>query len=86
VTFTKYAPLAPGATVNDPVTTPPATEQTGFEISVGEEGDDEIVQCISPAAKIDPEISTVVPGPPVVGVNKRGIITSKMADKEPCTT
>jgi hypothetical protein len=56
VTVTEYAPLAPVATVNDADTTPPETEQTGFKIRVGEEGDDEIAQFESPAAKFVPEI------------------------------
>jgi hypothetical protein len=63
VTVTKYAPLAPGATVNDPETMPPATEQTGFEIRAGEEGDDEIQQLESPAAKPEPEMTTELPVP-----------------------
>jgi hypothetical protein len=58
VTVTKYEPLAPGATLNDPDTSPPATEQTGFEMTTGEEGDDEIAQLKSPAAKPEPEMTT----------------------------
>jgi hypothetical protein len=55
--------------VNDPDTTPPATEQTGLEIRVGEDGDDEIVQLESPAAKPEPEMKTEVPAPPENGVS-----------------
>jgi hypothetical protein len=86
VTITEYVPLAPDATVNDPDTTPPDTVQIGFEISMGEEGDDEIVQLVSVASKPDPEITTLVPAPPVVGVKVRGAVTLKTADTEPCST
>jgi hypothetical protein len=68
VTVTKYVPLAAGATVNDAVTTPPATEQTGFEMRAGEKGDDEIEQVpVSPAAKPEPVITTELPAPPEEG-------------------
>jgi hypothetical protein len=55
VTVTEYALLAPDATVNDPVTEPAATVQTGFKIRVGDDGDDEIVQLESLGEKFDPE-------------------------------
>jgi hypothetical protein len=80
VTVTTYEmPLAPGATVNDPDTTPPATEQTGFEISVGEGGDDEIEQLpVSPAAKPEPEMTIELPVPAVEGESKISPVLRKM--------
>jgi hypothetical protein len=80
VTVTEYEPVALGATVNDADTTPLATEQTGFEMRVGEEGDDEIVQGKpeSPAAKFVPEIMTFVPAGPEAGTNVRPPVTVKL--------
>jgi hypothetical protein len=58
--MTEYAPLAPDATTNDPDIAPPDTAQTGLEMRpLGEE---EIVQPVSPEAKPEPRIVTVVPG------------------------
>jgi hypothetical protein len=83
VTVTEYEPLAPGATVNDPETTPLDTVHTGFETSVGEEGEDEIIQLVSPAAKPEPETTTVVPAPPEDGVSEIAKAFVKLADTEP---
>jgi hypothetical protein len=83
VTVTKYAPLAPGATVNDPETTPPDTEQTEFEISVGMEGDDEIEHVVSPAAKLELEMTTELPAPPEEGESKIPPVLRKLADTAP---
>jgi hypothetical protein len=55
VTTTEYTPLAPDATVNDPVTEPAVTVQVGFKMRVGEDGDDEIVQLESVGEKFDPD-------------------------------
>jgi hypothetical protein len=66
LTDTEYAPLAPEATLNDPAAVPPVTVQTGFEIRAGDEGDAEIVQPVSAAAKPEPEMETIVPGCPEV--------------------
>ena len=65
VTSTVYGPLVPPATVNDPDIAPPATVHNGFEIRpVGVE---EMLQPVSPAAKLEPETRTVVPGRPELG-------------------
>jgi hypothetical protein len=79
VTVTEYAPLAPDATVKDPVIEPAATVQTGFKMRAGEDGDDEIVQLESVGEKFDPETTTVVPAPPEVGVNVIPGTTVKLA-------
>mgnify|MGYP001139469043 CR=1 FL=1 len=83
VTVTEYVPLASGATVNDPDTTPPATVQTGLDMRGGEEGDDEIVQPVSPAAKPDPVTKTFVPAGPEGGKSVIGSVLKKSADTEP---
>jgi hypothetical protein len=83
VTVTKYAPLALGATVNDPETTPPDTEQTEFEISIGMEGDDEIEQVVSPTAKLELEMTTELPAPPEEGESKIPPVLRKLADTAP---
>jgi hypothetical protein len=77
VIVTKYAPLAPGATVNDPDATPPVTVQTGFEIRVGEEGDDVIAQLVSPEAR-EPETRTEVPAAPVIGLSESPPVLTKV--------
>jgi hypothetical protein len=69
VTVTVYGPLAPDATVNDPDRAPPATVHSGFEMRTGEEGEVEIAQPESPAAKFEPEMRTGVPAGPEAGSN-----------------
>jgi hypothetical protein len=63
--MTVYQSLAPAPTVNDPDIAPPATVHSGLEIrSVGVEV---IAHPVSPAAKFEPEMRTLVPGRPEVG-------------------
>lgn len=72
VTVTVYGvalPTAPTATVKVPDTPPDDDiEHNGLEMILL--GDDVIVQGpASPAAKLEPETRTLVPGRPIVGVN-----------------
>ena len=77
VTYTKYVPDAPDATVKVPDIVPPARAHTGFAIRpVGYE---EIVQLVSPAAKPEPRTITTVPGDPEAGVRLMAGVTRKLA-------
>ena len=77
VTAIAYEPFVPDATMNEPAIAPPATVQIGLVISPL--GDDEIVQLVSPAAKLDPETRTLVPGRPDEGATDTAGVTVKAA-------
>jgi hypothetical protein len=62
VTVTAYAPVASDATVNDPDTRP--ADAVHEELANRLLGDEDIVQSVSLAAKLDPETATFVPGGP----------------------
>jgi len=63
--------------VKVPDIAPPATAHTGLEINPL--GDELIVQLVSPAAKPDPNTTTVVPGAPEAGVKVTAGVTKKLA-------
>ena len=77
VTKTKYEPVAPEATVNEPDITPPATAHVGFAIRPL--GPEDMVQLVSATEKPEPNTITTVPGAPEAGFRVIAGVTVKLA-------